>query len=56
MRKVCVLKDRKAGKQKRKHDHANADRADRSLLQSPPKEKHHRGPKGREERDQPDVV
>src|ERR1035437_2278807 len=56
MRKVCVLKDRKAGKKKRKHNHANANRVNRGLLQSPPEKKHHHGPEGREERDQPDVV
>jgi hypothetical protein len=56
MRKVCVLKNRKTGEKKREHDHANADRVNGGLLQSPPEKEHHRGPESREERDQPDVV
>src|SRR5208282_5866700 len=56
LRKVRVLKDSKAGEKKRKHDHADADRINRGLLQSPPEKEHHRGPESREERDQPDVV
>ena len=42
--------------QKRKDDHADANRVNRGLLQSPPEKKHRRGPEGREERNQPDVV
>jgi hypothetical protein len=56
MREVRVLDDREASEQKRKDDHANADRVNRGLLQSPPEKEHNRGPEGREERDQPDVV
>jgi hypothetical protein len=56
MCEVRVLDDREAGEQKRKDDHADANRVNRGLLQSPPEKKHHRGPEGREERNQPDVV
>ena len=56
MRVVRVLDHREAGKQERNDNHANADRVDRGLLQSPPEKEHHHGPEGREERDEPDVV
>ena len=56
MRKVRVLDDREAGEQKRKDDHADADRVDSGLLQSSAEKEHHHGPEGREERDQPDVI
>ena len=56
VREVRVLDDREAGEQERNHDRADADRVDRGLLQSPPEKEHHRGPEGREERNQVDVV
>src|SRR6267143_1634488 len=56
VRKVRVLDDREAGEQKRKDDHANADRVNRGLLQPSTEKEHHYGPEGREKRDQPDVV
>src|SRR6266478_629809 len=56
MREVRVLNDRDAGEQECEDDHADADRVDSGLLQSPPEKEHHHGPEGREERDQPDVV
>ena len=34
---VRVFHDRAAGEEERKHDHANADRVDRGLLQLRPK-------------------
>ena len=56
MREVRVLDDREAGEKERKDDHAHADRVNRGLLQPPAEKEHHRGPEGREERNQPDVV
>ena len=56
MREVGVLDNRETGKQEREDDHADTDRVDRGLLQSPPEKEHHRGPEGREERNQVDVV
>ena len=54
-RPVCVLQNRAARHQERQHDRPDADRADRSLLQLAPKEKHHRRAEAREERDELDV-
>ena len=51
-----VLDNSEAGKHERDHDRADTDRADGGFLHAPSKEKHHRGPKGREERNKPDVV
>ena len=56
MREMRVVNHREASEQKRKHHRANADRADGGRPQSPPEEKHYRGPEGREERDEPDVI
>src|SRR5208283_985677 len=54
--KVRVLDDGEAGEQERDHDGAHADGVDGGLLEAAAKEEHHRGPEGREERNQPDVV
>ena len=56
MREMRVLEDGNAGENECDDDRADADRVDRGLLQAASKEKHHRGPEGREERDEVDVV
>ena len=56
VREVRVLDDGEAGKQERDHHGAHANRVDRGLLQAAAEEEHHRGPEGREERNQVDVI
>jgi hypothetical protein len=46
-----VFDDGEACEQKRNQDCPDANRINRNLLQSPPKEKHHHGPERRNERD-----
>jgi hypothetical protein len=51
-----VLNNRETRKDECNYDRAHANGADSRLLQPSPKEEHHRGPKGRQEGNQPDVI
>ena len=56
MRKLCVLPNGSASKQKRNDDRPHTDGIHDCLRHPPAKEEHHHGPDGREERYKPDVV
>ncbi len=56
MRELRVLPGRDAGKQKCDNHRSDTYRIHRRFLHPAAEEKHHYGPEGREERNDPDVI
>ena len=56
MREVRVFDDGEAGEKECYDDRADTNRVDRCLLQLSAEKEHDRGPEGREERDELNVV